>query len=71
MTNSPWTRRKFWDGSEAIFLKNGGCYDLDSDLLSAIIIEKKNALNSEIDEWLKLELLREEYMNGKKSNRSV
>ena len=63
-----WTRRKFWDGTEAIFLWNGGCYDLDSDELGDIIIQKKNELNSKMNEWKDLQDLREEYMNGKKSD---
>ena len=63
-----WTRRKFWDGKEAIFLLGGGCYDLDSDELGDIIIKKKNELNSQMNEWRDLQDLREEYINGKKSN---
>ena len=62
-----WTRRRFWDGTEAIFLK-GGCYDLDSDELGDIITRKKNELNSQMNEWRDLQDLREEYINGKKSN---
>ena len=69
-----WTKRKFWDGSEAIFLQhNGGmsCYDLDSDELDDIIIKKKNELNDQMNQWRDLQEIREEYINGEKSNRSV
>ena len=66
-----WTRRTFWDGTEAIFLKNGGCYSLDSDELEDIIIKKKNELNDQMNQWRDLQDLREEFINGKKSNRSV
>jgi hypothetical protein len=69
-----WTKRKFWDGTEAIFLKNHSgmsCYDLDSDELGDIILRKKNELNAQMDEWGKLQGIREEYINGKKSNRSI
>ena len=67
-----WTKRKFWDGTEAIFIKNphGGssCYNLDSDTLGDIIISRKNELNSQMNEWRDLQDLREEFINGKKSN---
>lgn len=67
-----WTRRKFWDGTEAIFVKNkyGGtsCYNLDSDELGDIITKKKNELNSDIDEWQELQKMREEYISAKKSD---
>lgn len=69
-----WTKRKFWDGSEAIFLQhNGGmsCYNVDSDELGDIITKKKSELNAQINEWNDLQNIREEYINGKKSNRSV
>ena len=69
-----WTKRKFWDGTEAIFLQNNGgmsCYDLDSDELDDIIIKKKNELNDQMNQWRDLQEIREEYINGKKSNRSV
>tara|TARA_E500000318_G_scaffold106480_1_gene114537 strand:+ start:555 stop:764 length:210 start_codon:yes stop_codon:yes gene_type:complete len=66
-----WTKRKFWDGTEAIFVTNNGamsCYNLDSDELGDIIVNRKNALNSDMNEWRDLQDLREEYINGKKSD---
>tara|TARA_Y100001972_G_scaffold54070_1_gene66699 strand:+ start:704 stop:916 length:213 start_codon:yes stop_codon:yes gene_type:complete len=67
-----WTKRKFWDGTEAVFIKNNtsmSCYDLDSDELGDIIIKKKNELNALMNEWRDLQDIREEYINAKKSDR--
>ena len=69
-----WTKRKFWDGTEAIFLKNHSgmsCYDLDSDELGDIIDRKKSELNAQMNEWIALQDIREKYINGKKSDRSI
>jgi len=66
---SLWIKRKFWDGTEAIFIQHRGsmsCFSLDSDELNDVIIERKNELNSEMDEWRDLQDLREEYMNRKR-----
>lgn len=68
-----WTKRKFWDGTEAIFLKNpyGGtsCYDLDSDELGDIIVKRKNELNALMNEWRDLQDIREKYINSIKENK--
>ena len=69
-----WTKRKFWDGTEAIFLKNHSgmsCYDLDSDELGDIIDRKKSELDAQMNEWIALQDIREKYINGKKSDRSI
>ena len=71
MKYTQWTKRKFWDGTHAIFLKNlsgMSCYDLDSDELGDIIVRKKNELNALMNEWRDLQEMREEYINGKKSD---
>lgn len=67
-----WTKRTFWDGTQAIFLQNHGsmsCYDLDSDELGDIITRKKNELNSLMNQWRDLQDLREEYINSIKENK--
>ena len=75
MKYTQWTKRKFWDGTEAIFLKNpyGGtsCYDLDSDELGDIIVKRKNELHSLMNEWRDLQDFREEYISGKKNSGQV
>ena len=66
-----WTKRKFWDGTEAVFLKNNGamsCFDLDSDHLGDIIESKIQGCVSEMDDWIRLKKLRAEYKDGKTSN---
>lgn len=62
-----WTRRKFWDGTEAIFVTSG-CFDLDSDELGGIIEKQITECTTEMDEWLELKKIRMEFMNGKKSD---
>jgi len=72
MKYTQWTKRKFWDGTQAIFLQNRGsmsCYNLDSDELGDIIIRKKNELNSQMNEWRDLQDMREEYINSIKENK--
>jgi len=64
---SLWTKRKFWDGTEAIFV-NGAVYDLDSPELADIIVNKVKELSSDTDEWLKLNRMRLEYIHGKKND---
>tara|TARA_B100001094_G_C17762642_1_gene591141 strand:- start:38 stop:247 length:210 start_codon:yes stop_codon:yes gene_type:complete len=66
-----WTKRKFWDGSEAIFMRHKGvmsCFDLDSDQLGDIIQTEVDKRTSEIGELLELKKLRMEYTNGKESD---
>ena len=66
-----WTKRKFWDGTEAIFIQNNGnmsCFDLDSNQLGDIIQTEMDKRTSELGELLKLKALREEYIDGKTSN---
>ena len=67
-----WTKRKFWDDTEAIFINNNGrmsCYDLDSDELGAIINEKMSENLASMEQWLELKALRMEHNNNaKKSN---
>jgi len=68
-----WTKRKFWDGTEAIFVKNpyGGtsCYNLDSEELGDIIVKRKNELNALMNEWRDLQDIREKYINSIKENK--
>ena len=66
-----WTKRKFWDGTEAVFIKNNGamsCFDLDSDQLGDIIQTEMDKRTSELGELVELKSLREEYIDGKESN---
>ena len=66
-----WTRRRFTDSREVVFIPGMKMYYLDSNELSDIIIKKKNELNDQMNQWRDLQEIREEYINGKKSNRSV
>ena len=72
MKNNLWTTRTFWDGTEAIFVKNkyGGtaCYDLDSDELGDIIQSRMDECTAQMNGWLDLKRLRWEHENGKKSD---
>jgi len=72
MKNNLWTTRTFWDGTEAIFVKNkyGGtsCFDIDSDELGDIIQSKMDECTTQMIGWLDLKRLRWEHENGKKSD---
>jgi len=66
-----WTKRKFWDGTEAIFVQHNGsmtCYDLDSDELADIIQDRMDKCTSELQEWIDLKKIRMEFINGKASD---
>ena len=66
-----WQRRTFWDGKEAVFVQNNGsmsCFDLDSDELGSIIAREVDRCSSQIEQWQELQSIREEFINGKKSN---
>tara|TARA_Y100001973_G_scaffold95174_1_gene148206 strand:+ start:3791 stop:4009 length:219 start_codon:yes stop_codon:yes gene_type:complete len=72
MKYTQWTKRKFWDGTEAVFLKNNNtmsCYDLDSDELGDIIVNRKNELNALMNEWRDLQDMREKYINSIKETK--
>ena len=74
MAHREWQERTFWDGTQAIFLKNHGgmsCYDLDSDELGGIIEGKIAECDREKTVWLELLNKREAFLDGKESNRQV
>ena len=68
MKNNLWTKRKFWDGSEAIFIKGNegtSCYNIDSEELGDIIQNKMDECTAQLNEWLELKRIRIESTNGK------